>query len=642
MAFQVSPGVLVTERDLTNVIPASAVSIGAFVGAFNWGPASTISLVSTEGQLASRFGKPDDVTASSFFTAANFLAYGIRLKLVRVVGSAAKNAVSPGKTAILVKNDDQYEAAQGTHTQAGAFFAKYPGELGNSIRVSVCTAARAFKRTLTGPFTGSKGSTTLTVEGDLSQEVVSGSIIRHDASNQKRIVTSVSFDEDDDTTTITLGRALDKAVTGNVEIRWEFSDLVGTAPGTSDSVSAVGGSNDELHVVVVDADGKFTGQPGTILEKFVALSKAVDAKREDGSSNYYVNIINKTSSFVRWGDHLGVAWGSTSKNTDFSDAISAPPGEALDDGPVNLNLEGGVDDNDLASNDAVREDGYDLLADADSVDLSFILLGEASPALAQYVVNNICEVRKDCIAFISPEKDDVVDNRNSEVNDVINFRDTTGVSSSYAVLDSGWKYQYDRYNDVFRWVPLNGDIAGLCARTDETNDPWWSPAGYNRGQIKNVVKLSWNPSQFERDELYVKGVNPVISTQGQGTILFGDKTLLGRPSAFDRLNVRRLFIILEKTIAKAAKYTLFEFNDSFTREQFRNLIEPYLRAVKSKRGIYEFSVICDASNNTPEVIDANNFVGDIYIKPARSINTIQLNFVAVRSGVQFSEIVGKI
>jgi hypothetical protein len=632
MAFQVSPGVLVTEKDLTTVIPAVSVSIGAFAGFFKWGPLNDIALVSTEDQLAKRFGKPDDATATSFFTAANFLAYGIRLKIVRVADAAATNADSDGE-GIRIENDDDYTSKAGTI--AAKFVARHPGTLGNSLRVSVCTSAESFKRTISSTFTGTRGSKTITVSGDLTEEISVGSILRDKATGQQRSVVAISAGVS--TTSITVDRALDKNISGSLEVKWEFADLCGSAPGTSTHATNVGGSNDEMHVVVVDTAGAFSGSPGTVLEKHVAVSKASDAKREDASTNYYVTVINNASEFIRVGDHVAEAsdtWGTSAVGTDFVE-IEA------DLQVHNLPLSGGVDGEVSAGSDE-RVAGYDLFKNADAVDLSFVILGEATPALAQYVINNICETRKDCVAFISPEQDDVVANRNGEVEAVKAFRDAVNVSSSYAVLDSGWKYQYDKYNDTFRWVPLNGDIAGLCARTDDIADPWYSPAGYNRGGIKNVIKLAWSPTKFERDELYINSINPVITTPGQGTVLFGDKTLLGRPSAFDRLNVRRLFIVLEKAIASAARFTLFEFNDEFTREQFRNLVEPYLRTVKARRGIYEFKVVCDASNNPAEVIDRNDFVGDIYIKPARSINTIQLNFVAVRSGVEFSEIVGKV
>lgn len=631
MAFQVSPGVLVTEKDLTTVIPAVSVSIGAFAGFFKWGPLNDIQLVSTEDQLAKRFGKPDDDTATSFFTAANFLAYGIRLKVVRVADAAARNADSNGD-GVRIENDDDYATKAGSLT--ASFVARHPGVLGNSLRVSVCTSADAFKTTLSNTFTGARNTKTITVSGDLTDQIVVGSILRDKATGQQRSVVAISAGLT--TTTITVDRALDKNISGQLELKWEFADVCGVAPATSQYVEKVGGSNDELHVVVVDTKGAFSGSAGTILERFVSVSKASDAKKEDASTNYYVDVINNASEYIRVGSHVAEAsetWGTEAADADFTD-IEA------DIQAHNLPLSGGVDGAVSAGSDE-RIAGYDLFKNSDAVDLSFVLLGEATPATAQYVINNICETRKDCVAFVSPEYADVVDNRGNETESVKTFREALNVSSSYAVLDSGWKRQYDKYNDKMRWIPLNGDIAGLCARTDDIADPWYSPAGYNRGGIKNVVKLAWSPTKFERDELYVNGINPVITAPGQGTVLFGDKTLLGRPSAFDRLNVRRLFIVLEKAIASAARFTLFEFNDTFTREQFRNLIEPYLRTVKARRGIYDFKVVCDESNNPAEVIDRNDFVGDIYIKPARSINTIQLNFVAVRTGVEFSEIVGK-
>jgi phage tail sheath protein FI len=284
---------------------------------------------------------------------------------------------------------------------------------------------------------------------------------------------------------------------------------------------------------------------------------------------------------------------------------------------------------------------YDLFKNADSVDVSLLMAGATIGANTPNFLISMAESRKDCIAFVSPELSDVVNNAGNESTDVLNIS-ALYTKSSYAFMDSGWKYQYDKYNDTYRWVPLNGDIAGICARTDSNRDPWFSPAGVTRGVIKNVVKLAWNPSNAERDALYKSGVNPVVTFPGEGTILYGDKTLLNRPSAFDRINVRRLFIVLEKSIARAARSSLFEFNDEFTRAAFINIVEPYLRDVKGRRGIYDYRVICDTTNNTPEVIDQNRFVGDIYVKPARSINYIQLNFVAVRTGVAFEEIIGSV
>jgi phage tail sheath protein FI len=284
---------------------------------------------------------------------------------------------------------------------------------------------------------------------------------------------------------------------------------------------------------------------------------------------------------------------------------------------------------------------FALFANAEQYDLSLIMAGKASDTVADYIINNVAETRLDCVAFISPENitsgDPIIGSTSTEQNAIIAYRNELP-STSYAVLDSGYKYQYDRYNDKYRYVPLNGDIAGLCARTDYTNDPWWSPGGLNRGQIKNVVRLAFNPNKTQRDMLYKSGVNPVVTFPGEGTVLFGDKTLLAKPSAFDRINVRRLFIVLEKAIATAAKFQLFEFNDSFTRAQFKNLVEPFLRDVQGRRGVTDFVVKCDESNNTGEVIDRNEFVADIFIKPNRSINFITLNFIAARSSINFSEI----
>jgi len=345
-----------------------------------------------------------------------------------------------------------------------------------------------------------------------------------------------------------------------------------------------------------------------------------------------LRVMTETSSYIRWMDHLqtGLNWGNLASGTTFT-AVNLPNTVAL---------LGGRDANTGVAIEGAKINGYDLFANADLVDVSLLMLGEATTAVAVHVINNICEVRKDVIAFLSPERTDVIDNPGNEVEDTIEFRNTLP-SSSYAVMDSGWKLQYDKYNDVKRWVPLNADVAGLCVRTDTTTDPWFSPAGFNRGQIKSVIRLAYSPFKAQRDDLYLAGVNSVINEIGQGTILFGDKTLLAKPSAFDRINVRRLFIVLEKSIARAAKLSLFEFNDPFTRQAFVSLVEPYLRDVQGRRGIFDFRVVCDSTNNTPEVIDRNEFVADLYIKPARSINFIQLNFVSVRTGVEFTEVTGR-
>jgi phage tail sheath protein FI len=433
----------------------------------------------------------------------------------------------------------------------------------------------------------------------------------------------------------TLGNSLKIAVCDSVGFStWTYKDEFDSAPGTSTYAASVGGTNDEIHIIVIDEDGAFSGAQNTILEKFAYVSKASDAKKSDGTNNYYKNVLNARSEYIWWMDHTTAVtgatnWGAAAASASFKTLTA----------PLAISLSGGTDD--FVATDGELQSAFALFANAEQYDVSLVLAGKATAATATYIINNICETRLDCVAFVSPQNtssaDPIIGSTSTEQNAIIAYRDALP-STSYAVLDSGYKYQYDRYNDQYRYVPLNGDVAGLCARTDYTNDPWFSPGGLNRGQIKNVVKLAFNPSKTQRDMLYKSGVNPVVTFPGEGTVLFGDKTLLAKPSAFDRINVRRLFIVMEKAIATAAKFQLFEFNDGFTRAQFKNLVEPFLRDVQGRRGITDFVVKCDESNNTGEVIDRNEFVADIFVKPNRSINFITLNFVAARSAINFSEI----
>jgi hypothetical protein len=408
---------------------------------------------------------------------------------------------------------------------------------------------------------------------------------------------------------------------------WSYKDSFVVTPSTSLYASSRGGANDEMHVIVIDVDGKITGTPNTTLEKFEFVSKANDAKKEDGSSNYWKDVINNKSKFLYWiSTNLAGTTISGNSATNWTTFGAAKT----------IRLKNGFDGTVSASE---LQDGYALFSSVDEVDVNLLITSDHNSTVINDCVQ-IAEDRADCVVFFSPEREDVVDNYGSEVSDIRSYRDNI-TSSSYAIMDSGWKYQYDKYNDVYRYVPLNADIAGLCARTDRERDPWFSPGGLNRGFIRNIVRLAFNPNKSQRDELYSYQINPVVTFSGQGTVLFGDKTLVDRPSAFDRINVRRLFITLEKAISRAAKYSLFEFNDSFTRAQFVNLVEPFLRDVQGRRGITDFRVVCDETNNTGEVIDRNEFVGDIYIKPTRSINFIQLNFIATRTGVDFQEVVGR-
>lgn len=556
MAFQLSPGVLVTEKDFSAIVPSVSTSAGAFAGDFQWGPVMYPTQVSSENTLVQTFGRPNDQTFSSFFTAANFLSYANNLLVTRVVDTTAKNAVSTG-TAVAINNVDAYEAtyAGGAGT-VGEFAAKFPGTLGNSLLVSMAD---------------------------------SGSFVA-----------------------------------------WDYAGEFDGTPGTSSYVDGKGGSDDELHIIVIDEDGAFTGTPGTILEKFSYVSKASDAKKSDGSNNYYKTVLNNQSKYVWWMDHTadGTNWGTAATGTTFA---------ALDPA-VTRSLTGGVDSG--TPTDGDLQDGFALYSNAEQYDVSLIPLGNVSTTVANYVISNVAETRLDCVVFLSPNDGlaPIVGATDTEITAIKTYKSDVAISSSYAVIDSGVKYQYDRYNDLYRWVPLNGDIAGLCARTDYTTDPWFSPGGMTRGQVKNAIKLGVNPNKTQRYELYKNKINPVVSFPGEGTVLYGDKTMLAKPSAFDRINVRRLFIVLEKAIATAAKFQLFEFNDSFTRAQFKNLVEPFLRDVQGRRGVTDFRVVCDETNNTSEVIDGNEFVADIYIKPNRSINYITLNFIAARSGVNFEEI----
>ena len=636
MAFQLSPGVNVSEIDLTTIVPSVATSIGGIAGNFNWGPVNEVVTVSDEVQLVSRFGKPDTTNYEYWFSAANFLAYSNNLKIVRAANTTSTLNATANGSGVLIENQSDYvnnhEGA--TNTAYGPMSSKWAGALGNSLRISMCPSSQAYSANLT--VTDSlranalnylaDPTTVINVNGNANAaaNIVAGDLISVDGGTSYIRVASVNA------TAITVATAFTSNVaTGTAILRkWQYADQFGISPGTSSYVSDKAGSGDEMHIIVVDEDGKFSGTANTVLEKYSFVSKASDAINNDGSSNYYKTVLNTQSQYVWWLGHQPGAsnWGTAAAGTTYTNINT----------PFTASLTAGADGT-IGNSEVVT--AYGFFANPDVVDVSLLISGPGNATVATSLISTV-ESRKDALVFLSPTKASVVNNAGFESTSILSFR--AGLtSSSYAVLDSGYKYQYDKYNDVYRWVPLNGDIAGVCARTDLERDPWFSPGGLNRGIIKNVIKLAYNPTKAERDNLYVQGINPVVTFQGEGTILFGDKTMLNRPSVFDRINVRRLFIVLEKSIARAARSTLFEFNDQFTRAQFVNLVEPYLRDVQGRRGITDFRVVCDTTNNTPEVIDSNRFVGDIYIKPARSVNFIQLNFVAVRTGVSFEEIVGR-
>ena len=650
MAFQVSPGVLVKEIDLTNVVPAVATSIGAIAGGFSQGPVDEIIPIGSEQELVSIFGKPYSTNFETWFTAANFLQYTNGLRVVRA-DTAAVNATADG-TGLKIKNDSDYDTnyADGSGS-VGNWAAKFPGAYGNALGVSVCTNATAFEQTTTSlvdDATLAAGDTSVTVD-DGTEFSVGDIVYFQETDGSQYEVTAVAGN---DLTIRQLdnpnGGGLKSAIADNTAIRrrWKFYDLFDSAPGTSTWATGKGVTSDEMHVVVYDRTGGITGfdsdvagqRTTAVIETFPFVSQAASARTPQGGTNFYANVVNTGSLYVRWMDHDPSL---TNAGTDLASG-NAYASTAGDAGVITSTLAGGTDDDPTIGE---LDLAYDLFADADTVDINLVMAG-TSPAGTDGVTHatnliDLAEARKDIVVFISPRRADVVGVTTgaAQTNNVKGFFDNLS-SSSYAVFDSGYKYMYDKYNDVYRHVPLNGDIAGLCANTDNVAEPWFSPGGYNRGQIRGAVKLAYNPTKAERDILYPARVNPVCTFPGQGTVLFGDKTALSRPSAFDRINVRRLFIVLEKAIATAAKYQLFEFNDAFTQAQFRNLVEPFLRDVQGRRGITDFSVVADETNNTGEVIDRNEFVADIYIKPARSINFITLNFIAVRTGVSFSEIGG--
>ena len=700
MSFLVSPGVHVREIDLTGIVPAVPTTIGGIAGAFEKGPVGSIVRVGSEEEMVKIFGEPQNTSNQfeTFFTAANFLQYSDQLSIVRCE-SGVTNAIASG-TSFIIRDDDHYEDAfKDGQASVGEWAARTAGTHGNSIGVSICATSTAYEETAktTTTATESIGATVI----DLTS--ASGFNV-HDIVNFGETlgfeyqVTAVSTDES--TITVKLkddptgaGLQTEVASGASVRRRWRFYDLFDAAPGTSDfATENKRGTQDEMHIVVFDQLGEISGfsvtangnRTNAVLETFPNLSKNSAGKSPQGDSTYYADKIFRSSSYIYWMDHntAGSNWGTDFDGQDTfivmedggSDGAGTDAGDNIlldgtnsaqndaggkiqgEDGatsyialdtPTTTLLKNGTDDYAVTAGEL--QNAYDEFKDAETVDINLILGGkgggDANTAASQdthvTMLTALVEDRKDCVAFVSPYRAATVgvSSSNTATANVVEAFDLCP-SSSYVVFDSSYKYMYDKYNDVYRYVPMNGDTAGLCAYTDNVADPWFSPAGLNRGNVRGAIKLSYTPKKSERDQLYRARVNPVVDFPGQGVVLFGDKTALSKPSAFDRINVRRLFLVLEKAIATASKFQLFEFNDEFTRASFRNLVEPFLRDVQGRRGIFDFRVVCDDTNNTGEVIDRNEFIGDIYIKPARSINFITLNFVAVRTGVEFSEVVG--
>ena len=626
MAFQLSPGVNVTERDLTTIVPAVATTNAGIVGLFNWGPCNKRILVDSENNLVQLFGTPDDNVAEWWFSAANFLGYGNNLQVVRAKIDGMVNANARGFTGgtaadsddAMIENDDKVGFV--TVDNMGSFVARYPGAIGNSLEVQIC------------------GSLSLTAVSNITGGGT----------------TAYGADFED----------------------WTYATQFDSRPTTTSYIESLGGSADEFHAVVIDRQGLFSGTRGEILEKFQGMSFLPNVTDSIGNSLYYVDKINRESKYIFAVERSGAndyddlfiggtgAWGNSAVKTWYlAGSLSTTSGITASNVSFGVGvwqLGAGSDGFSADQTNYMKiafgqdsdsdPEGYRLFEDSETVDVNLLIGGpdktftpnsnDLAASVTGFVaqsIKDIVDARKDCVAFFSVPNKDPNETDQTKQDRAVQYRNNIG-SSSYCVIDSGYKYMYDIYNDKNRWVPLNGDIAGLCARTDATFDPWYSPAGFNRGQVRGVIKLAFQPRQASRDTLYKNGINPVATFSGEGTVLYGDKTALSKPSAFDRINVRRLFIVLEKAISTAAKYSLFEFNDAFTRAQFRSLIEPFMRDVQARRGLIDFKVVCDEKNNTPEVIDSNRFVADIYIKPNRSINFIQLNFIATRTGVNFSEV----
>ena len=744
---QNSPGVVFQERDLTTTSSVPSANVGVLVAPFAQGPVDEVVDITSERDLAERFGGPNEYNYEYWFTAAQFLSYGGTLKTIRVSNTALKNAVNAG-TAPLIKNRDDYEANIEGAANSFDWVSREPGTLNNSIGIFTTDAGADQILVCPAPGSGNehefvadeavsasssaagkvfKYSIVLTVEsivgtfavGSATSISISGSnetvdVLAYDATNKKL---EIGLPSGGVTGIIAAGQTITQGTntcdiaTSGVErrlyvalnkssIAFKATDVVADTNSTNVTVSAVrdeynereylpglkwvnvaarpetssyaldkGGHRDELHVIVIDIDGEITGTPGQLLERYVGLSKASDAKTTVGEVNYYPTVIKQKSQYVYWAEHESEVFnatatasdgnqGQTAANRQFNLLRSATGSTATPSGATTVGsknnathyyrLASGADYPvsggfyNIGNSDVSTS--YDLVLDAEAQIIDFILTGPSgaddSSAVAKITnLVTIAESRRDCMVFASPRRGNVIGETNPTTitNNIVAFMDQLP-SSSYLVLDSGYKYIYDKYNDVYRYIPTNGDVAGLCLQTAVQTDPWFSPAGFARGVLNNAVKLAYTPNKAQRDTLYSARVNPIVSFPGQGIVLYGDKTALGFASAFDRINVRRLFLTIERFCSAAAKTQLFEQNDEEQRTFFRNIIEPYLRDVQGRRGITDFLVKCDLSNNPPEAVDRGEFQADIYIKPTRTINYITLNFVATRSGVAFNEV----
>ena len=586
-----SPAITVREIDLTGTVPNISSTTGAFVGDFRWGPIEEAILVGNESELVNAFGAPNQSGAVDFLSAASFLRYSSSMYVVRAATSAAYNAIDsagsePPSSTTIVKNLDDFNSQKATLEASTSinFIGKWAGDAANSLKVSICAAV------------DSSGASDHPLGWDT----------------------------------------------------WDYATNFDTPPGTSPFVADLGGSFDEVHVAIIDSDGTFSGTKGTVLETFEYVSLASDAKTTDGTTNFIRDVINNGSNYV-WAVGEGAALegnGSNTPalNTNFRDSAG---GVNIASRVAEFSMGSGANSATLTPSEVSV--GFDLFDDANTITVDFLIAPGMSNQTDQVqVVNYLTGIvaaadgRKDAVVVTSPHRSGIVNATPANAVSAAQNLSKSLTKSSYVIMDNNYLKVYDKYNDQYVFIPAASSTAGLMAGTDAAAGPWYSPAGQRRGLYYGVTSLAYNATRSQRDDLYKDGINPIVNLPGQGVMLYGDKTLEARPTAFNRINVRRLFLVVERAIKNAARNVLFEFNDEFTRAEFVNIVEPFLREIQGQRGITDFRVICDETNNTASVIDSNRFVASIFIKPARSINYITLNFVAVRTGVEFEEVVGSV
>ena len=650
MASQVSPGVVLRERDLTNATIVGDSSLtGAVASTFQKGPIGVITSISDQKSLIDTFGTPNDSNAEDWLVASEFLGYGGRLAVVRAE-TGVQNAANGG--GVLIKNDTDWNAGIGN---AKVIAARTAGTWGNSLLTVVVDRGpdQIIELATADASPPSAGDTVQFNVGGVVKNAELVSISGNTLTvvlDDPTVLISTTDTYENGGTDINISSAVDWYTNTTIGSTGLKLSAIGPRPGTSEFASSRGIKYDEVHVAVIDTTGDVSGAANTVLERKTFLSKLSDGKSPEGSSTYYKDIVNLESQYIFHGAALT---GTFEPNTTGGGKTIGVASSTLSSGDYFLliggnenALSGGADDYAYTAGEVNA--GYDLFLDTEETGVDFVLMGGSmasevdTKSKAQKAIA-IAAGRKDAIAFVSPFKGNQVGSGGSALStaqqktNTLNFMSGM-TSTSYAVLDSGYKYMYDRFNDKYRYVACNGDIAGLCVNTDSE---WISPAGLSRGGVRNVVKLAYNPNKADRDELYQARINPIVSFPGSGAVLFGDKTALSSTSAFDRINVRRLFLNIEKRVERLGKSVLFEMNDEVTRGGFLSTINAYLNDIVAQQGITDFLVVCDSSNNTPDVIDRNEFVAELFIKPARSINYVTVTFTATRTGVSFAEVVGR-